>query len=267
MVTSLVFSPDGKLLASSGYDLFVKFWDVAAGALLGQIPITDTPNSLAFSPDGAKLAVASNLEVIIIDPVSRQMLTSIPEAGGDSVAFSPDGSHVYIHSSGSIKIIDPTANQVTLTFPDPFALVPTISVAADGSILGVTYESPEIVGGFSLSPDGSRIITYTMDRSVDVDSGAENVRLATWEEKTGKYVREVRFSGDLIHAIEFSPDGNLLGLGNRNEIWIWDTSNWQVRQKLEGNTSEIVDIAFPPQGRILLSASQDGTIRVWSLEE
>jgi WD40 repeat protein len=267
MVTSLVFSPDGKLLASSGYDRFVKFWDVAASALLGQIPITDTPNSLAFSPDGAKLVVASNLEIIIVDPVSRQILTSIPETGGDRVAFSSHGSHVYLHSSGSIKIIDPTASQVTLTFPDLFALVPTLSVAPDGSITGMTYESPETVEDFSLSPDGSRIITYTMDRSVDVDSGAENVRLATWEAKTGKYVSEVRFSGGLIHAIQFSPDGNLLAIGNRNEVWIWDTSNWQVKQRLEGHTSEIVDIAFAPQGRILLSASQDGTIRVWSLEE
>lgn len=267
MVTSLVFSQDGNLLVSSGYDRFVKFWGVAAGALLGQIPITDTPNSLAFSPDGAKLVVASNLEVIIIDPVSRQILTSIPEAGGDSVAFPPDGSHVYIHSSGSIKIIDPTANQVTLTFPDPFALVPTISVAADGSILGVTYESPETVEGFSLSPNGSRIITYTMDRSVDVDSGAENIRLATWDAQTGKYESEVRFTGELIHTIKFSPDGNLLGLGNRNEVWIWDTATWQVQQKLIGHTGEIIDLIFIPGGTTLLSASRDGTIRVWSLEE
>ncbi|HET6821291.1 MAG TPA: hypothetical protein VFH34_01515, partial [Anaerolineales bacterium] len=222
MVTSLAFSPDGNLLASSGYDRFIKLWNVTTGALVGQVSIADTPNSLAFSPDGTKLAVAANLEVTIIDPLSRQVSASIPGAGGDRLAFSSDGSHVYNNSSGAIKIIDLTANQVTLTFPDTFALVPTLSVAADGSILGVTYESPATIEGFALSPDGIQIVSYTLDRTVESDSSAENVRLATWEVKTGKYVSEVRFSGDLIHAIQFSPDGNLLAIGNRNEVWIWD---------------------------------------------
>jgi WD40 repeat protein len=79
MVTSLAFSPDGKILASSGYDLFIKFWDVASGRLLGQISMADTPNFLAFSPDGSKLAVASNLEVSLVDPVSMQIEQSVPE--------------------------------------------------------------------------------------------------------------------------------------------------------------------------------------------
>ena len=267
MVTSLAFSPDGNLLASSGYDRFIKLWDVTTGALLGQVNIADTPNSLAFSPDGTGLAVAANLGVILIDPISRQISASIQETGGDSLAFSADGSHLYVNSSESIKIIDLTASQVTLTFPDLFALVPTLSVAPDGSITGVTYESPDRVEGFALTPDGTQIVTYTIDGIVANDSGAENVRLATWDTKTGKYVSEFRFAGDLIHVIQFSPDGTLLGIGNRNEVWIWDTSNWQVKKKLAGHTDEIIDLAFTPEGTNLLSASRDGTIRVWSLEE
>lgn len=267
MVTSLAFSPNGNILASSGYDRFVKFWNVASGRLLGQISLTDTPNSLTFSPDGSKLAVASNLEVATIDPVSRQINGIIQQAGGDRLAFSPDGSHLYVNSPGSIKIIDPTASRVTLTFPDPFALVPTMSVSADGNVVSVTYESPETVEGFALSTDGSRMITYTMDRSVDVDSGSENVRLATWDAETGKYVSEIKFSGHLIQTIRFSPDGNLLAMGNRSEIWIWDTATWQVKEKLAGHTGEVVDLAFTPEETKLLSASGDGSIRVWSLEE
>jgi WD40 repeat protein len=56
-------------------------------------------------------------------------------------------------------------------------------------------------------------------------------------------------------------------MGNRNEIWIWDTANWQVKEKLAGHTGEIVELAFTSQEKKLLSASSDGTVRVWSLGE
>jgi WD40 repeat protein len=266
MVTALAFSPDGKTLASSGFDLFVRFWDVATHGLIGQVSIADTPNSLMFSPDGTKLAVVSNLEVAFIDPLSMQITQPIQQAGGDSLAYSSDGSHVYINSQGSIKIIDPDASMVMLTFPEPFALVPTMSVSAEGSIISVTYESPETVDGFALSPDGAQIITYTVDRSVDSVGDVENIRLAAWDSKTGKYLSEIKFSGAFIRTIKFSPDGNLLAIGNDNEIWLWDTSNWQVEQKLAGHIGDIVDLIFTPDGRKIISAGSDGTLRVWSLE-
>jgi COMPASS component SWD3 len=267
MVTSLAFSPDGKILASSGFDLFVKFWDVTTGRLMGQVSTADTPNSLMFSPDGTKLAVASNLEVVLINTVSMRVEQSVQEAGGDSLAFSLDGNQIYVNSSERVKIIDANANLVILTFPDPFALVPTTSVSSDGSIVSVTYESPEVVEGFALSPERTEMITYTIDRSLDNNAGVENVRLATWDATTGKYLSEIKFSGDLIRTIKFSPDGTLLAIGNRDEVWLWDTANWTLKQKLVGHVGDIADLAFTSDVTKILSGGSDGTIRLWSLEQ
>ena len=266
MVRSLAFAPDGRTLASAGADLFVKFWDKATNRLLGQVNIADTPNSLVFSPDGKAVVVASNFEVSIISLASRQISQSIEETGGSTLAFSPDDSQVYVLSSGSVKIIDPEASRIVLSFPDPFALVPTMSVSEDGTV-SVTYESPHVVEGFALSPDGKRIVTHTIARTVDPATGAENVRLASWDADTGKYLTEVRFTGDLIRSMEFSPDGKLLAVANASEIWLWDTTSWQVRDKLAGHIGEIIDLAFARQASYLFSASTDGTIRRWSLPE
>lgn len=267
MVTSLEFSPDGKTLASGGTDLFIKFWDVASSRLLGQVRLADTPNSLAFAPDGTELAVASNFELTFVDVPSMQIERALQQASGRDLAYAPDGRHVYVNMLGSIKMIDTSANIVALTFPDPFALVPTLSVSADGTVLGVTYETPETVDGFVLSPDGLQIVSYTVERLPQNEPDSKNVRLAIWDAGTGKYTNEIRFAGENIRAIEFSREGDLLALGNGSEVWIWDATDWQLKERLIGHVGEIVDLVFSPDATELLSAGSDGTVRRWSLGE
>jgi WD40 repeat protein len=163
-------------------------------------------------------------------------------------------------------VIDSSAGAAILEFPDPSTLVPTLTVAQDGSIVSVTYESPDTVDNFALSPDGEQTITYTMDQSIDSGSGVENVRLAVWDAKTGKYISEVRFSAVSIQVMKFSLDGSLLAIGNSSEVWVWDTESWQLLKRFSGHNDLIEDLAFTPDGTKILSASRDGTIRVWSLE-
>src|SRR5205085_9610815 len=60
-VVAVAFSPDGRLLASGGYDPAIRLWEIATGKALKQLEgQKGRTTSLAFFPDGTKLASAGN---------------------------------------------------------------------------------------------------------------------------------------------------------------------------------------------------------------
>ncbi|MSP13656.1 MAG: hypothetical protein EXR62_11960 [Chloroflexi bacterium] len=104
-VFNVAFSPDGKTLASGGWDGTIILWDVATRQPLGS-PLThhkDIVESVAFSPDGKTLASGNGHGTIILwDVATRQPLGSPltgHKGGVFSVAFSPDGKTL---ASGSL---------------------------------------------------------------------------------------------------------------------------------------------------------------------
>src|SRR5579871_6057051 len=106
-VWALAFSPDGKVLATAGFDETIRLWEVRTGRELATLRgHTDQIGALAFSPDGNLIASASHDETIRLwDPASGHEVQTLRGHTGTitCLAFAPDGQ--WIASGGHDKTV------------------------------------------------------------------------------------------------------------------------------------------------------------------
>src|SRR5262249_16766348 len=112
------------------------------------------------------------------------------------------------------------------------------------------------------SPDGRRILTGT---------GSEN-RVQAWDAADGKrlfpFAPEV---GVMVQGLVFSPHGRyVLGLRDSQNSFdlaaivpLWDARTGKLRSLLSRHEGAVTAAAFSPDSRWLVTASMDGTARIW----
>jgi WD40 repeat protein len=253
---AVMFSPDGKLLASASWDNTVRLWDTSdpnAPQLVGQ-PLkghTNFVTSVAFSPDGKTLASSSGDKTVrlwdLTTPTDVKELTAPLTGGGGfyMVVFSPDGRTLAAPSDdGTVRLWDAT-NQRT-PHPGP------ILSGHTGAVRAVAF-----------SPNGRILASAGNDKSVrlwDVTDPAQAQQVGP--PLTG-------FT-DITYAMAFDPAGNLLAVSSQDGvIQLWNVADpahpIRVADPLRAHNGASSSVEFSPDGTILASASYDGTAKLWNL--
>ena len=286
-VIGLVFSSDGKTLASAGEDGRVIVWGTKgrqsiAGSLLGA---ADWVSSLAFGPDGKKLASAGGDGISIWNmeshPPRPDLLLPVKE-GVSKIAFSPDGHILAFVSDRDHAIIfwdmktgqpigKPLQGQTDQT--NVFAFRPDSKLLAwgnqDGTILLWNVETQKPIGqplhghsnfvtGLAFSPNGKILASSSGDNSI-----------LLWDVETYRPIGQPLI-GNLgaVSDVAFSADGELLASASGLEVALWDIKTHRLLDRLPTEHSYFLSrIAFTPDGSMLAStAGFDNRIILWDVE-
>jgi WD40 repeat protein/serine/threonine protein kinase len=258
MVTSVQYSPDGRILAVGCDDGRVELWDAASEILLHTIP-AQVPGGMpqpdysddffAFSPDSRQLAVAqikrkladesTTFSVDLWDLDRFTLEASLPHPVRAHVAaYAPEGTFL---ATGT----EADAEAVYLWDLESGEVIRTLSVAN--------------VMCMAVSPDASFMaIEGVGDHGIEIWDTRQGERVATLTE-------HIEPAGDNMSLL-FSPDGKMLASAGYDwRVLLWDTETWEMKGELLGHRALLIDLEFSPDGKRIASSAFDNRCRLWDV--
>ncbi len=281
-VQEVAFSPDAAALATySGVEGgTVQVWDVASGKSR-TIGGASWVSSVAFSPDGAILAIADVSGGVTLWDVAtgedRGSIASEPSGGALSIAFSPDGAILATGDGrGHVQLWEVLAGEIHRTLTGHTASLTSLDFSPDGGLLVTGSEdgtarlwdtvSGEAHHTFTL-PGASEVYAVAFASQDTVAAGSADGMARLWDTAAGEPRRTLTGHGVAVTSLACGADGITLASSDAaGTIRVWDTAAGTPRQRLAGHSEDVTSLAVGRDADLLATASDDGRVRLWDAD-
>ncbi|KAI0811223.1 nuclear distribution protein PAC1 [Irpex lacteus] len=249
-VTKVAFHPTFSLIASASEDFTVKIWDWETGeferTLKGH---TRNVNDLDFDSKGNLLATASSDLFVKIWDTQNEWRNSKTFPGHEHtvscVRFMPGDQQIMSASRDkTIRIFDVASTHLIRTIVGHSAWVRS-SCSGDHTARLIDPSSGETKMEFRGHDNAVEVVVFAPVYAYPA-------------------IREL---AGLTNVDKHTRPGAYVATGGRDKvIKLWDTQNGQLIRTFAGHDNWIRALVFHPNGKFLLSASDDNSIRIWDLK-
>lgn len=276
-ISSLTFSPDSKLLASSSLDYDVKIWDVATGECLQTFKgHQQWVWSVAFSPDGKTIASGSDDDTIRVWNLATgecRVLEGSKRVW--TVAFNSEGILASGGFDRTIRFWDVATGECLKIFQGHQAAVWSVAFSADGKTIASgsadkTIKLWDVATGECLQTlkghiQGVRSLAFSAcDRLM---SGSFDCTVRLWDTVTGNLLKTLTGHADQIWAVAANLKTDIIASGDKSQIIkLWNAESGKCLKTIQGYANWMWAIAVSPNGQLIASGGLDKDVRLWDTE-
>lgn len=232
-IQSIAFHPQRSTVLAAATSRAVQIIDVGAGEVAAELSHGAWVRTVAWSPDGTRLASGDQAGMVCIWDPSRGAEMSRVKAHGQgvrSVAWSPDGTRLAtVGDDGTLRIADASSG----------------TEIARGRCDHTLFDA-------AWSPDGRRLATGGRDGTVRLWDPVTAVEIGRFEAQ------------HIVLAVTWSPDGTrLASAGDDGTVRTWNAGTWAQAARFDGHRDWVWSVVWSGDSTRLASGGVDGTVRIW----
>jgi WD40 repeat protein/serine/threonine protein kinase len=282
-ITLVDFSRDGRYLLSTSNDRTARLWDVETGQLLREfIGHSDAANGGEIAPNGQFVITVSadNTARLWSIATGREIQRLIGHTDWlYDGRISPDSAYALTSSNDrTARLWEVATGREVRQFIGHTGLVGPARFSADGRYVLTgggdrtirlwdveTITEPQVFSRTQFTHSAQVQFAALFEQSLVVI--ARDGLLSVRNVQTGENVQEIQLGTGLITDAAVSPDQHLAAIVSGNgSLALWDIPTGGEVFRVGAHAAPVNNVSFSPDGQFILTASDDQTVKWWSLE-